>query len=49
MLARLADIHGLPERSMGMSQDYDVAVRYGATMLRLGRIIFDPEISTTKH
>ena len=49
MLARLADIHGLPERSMGMSQDYEEAVRYGATMLRLGRIIFDPEISTTKH
>lgn len=30
----------LKELSMGMSQDYKVAVRCGATMLRLGRILF---------
>jgi len=30
----------LPEVSMGMSQDYKVAVRYGATMLRIGRKLF---------
>ena len=28
------------ELSMGMSQDYNVAVRYGATMLRIGRKLF---------
>ena len=30
----------LREMSMGMSQDYDIAVRYGATMLRIGRRLF---------
>lgn len=28
------------ELSMGMSQDYNVAVKYGATMLRIGRKLF---------
>lgn len=27
--------------SMGMSQDYEIALRYGSTMLRLGSILFD--------
>jgi PLP dependent protein len=30
----------LPELSMGMSDDYEVAVEEGATMVRLGRAIF---------
>ena len=30
----------LPELSMGMSQDYKIAVRHGATMLRIGRKLF---------
>ena len=30
----------MPETSMGMSQDYNVAVRCGATMLRIGRKLF---------
>ncbi len=37
---RLADDLGLPERSMGMSDDYPLAVREGATMVRLGRALF---------
>lgn len=37
---RLADALDLPERSMGMSDDYTVAVREGATMVRLGRVLF---------
>ena len=37
---RLADELGLPERSMGMSDDYALAVREGATMVRLGRALF---------
>lgn len=37
---RLADALGLPERSMGMSDDYALAVREGATMVRLGRALF---------
>lgn len=32
----------LPELSMGMSGDYPVAVEEGATMLRLGTILFGP-------
>ena len=41
--AELADSLGLPELSMGMSDDYELAVKHGATMLRLGRILFDPD------
>jgi pyridoxal phosphate enzyme (YggS family) len=32
--------HLLPELSMGMSADYEVAVEEGATMVRLGTILF---------
>ncbi len=31
----------LKELSMGMSQDYKVAVRHGATMIRIGRKLFE--------
>lgn len=30
----------LPELSMGMSNDYKIAVQEGATMIRLGRVLF---------
>ena len=33
---------GLPELSMGMSSDFEVAVEEGATMVRLGTILFGP-------
>ncbi len=42
-LARLADRFGLPERSMGMSGDFEVAVEEGATLVRVGRAIFEPD------
>jgi pyridoxal phosphate enzyme (YggS family) len=32
--------HRLPELSMGMSGDYPVAVEAGATMIRLGTVLF---------
>jgi uncharacterized pyridoxal phosphate-containing UPF0001 family protein len=32
--------HRLPELSMGMSWDYPVAVEEGATMIRLGTVLF---------
>jgi PLP dependent protein len=32
--------HGLPELSMGMSADYPVAAEEGATMVRLGTVLF---------
>jgi pyridoxal phosphate enzyme (YggS family) len=40
LLRRLADDLGLPERSMGMSGDLEVAVEEGATMVRVGRALF---------
>ena len=36
---------GLGELSMGMSDDFEVAVREGATTLRLGRVLFGPRPS----
>lgn len=39
-LAEQAVRLGLPELSMGMSDDFEVAVAEGATILRLGRVLF---------
>lgn len=39
-LRRLADSLGLSECSMGMSSDYRIAVAEGATVLRLGSVLF---------
>jgi PLP dependent protein len=39
-LRELATEHGLRELSMGTSQDYRVAVEEGATMVRVGEILF---------
>jgi uncharacterized pyridoxal phosphate-containing UPF0001 family protein len=39
-LAALAREHGLAELSMGTSQDYRVAAEEGATLLRLGSILY---------
>jgi pyridoxal phosphate enzyme (YggS family) len=40
LLAKLAQRHGLPGLSMGMSGDYDVAARLGATCVRVGSALF---------
>jgi len=42
LVQRLADDLGLPERSMGMSDDYLVAAALGSTEVRLGRLLFGP-------
>jgi pyridoxal phosphate enzyme (YggS family) len=39
-LARMADRLELPERSMGMTDDLEVAVQEGTTMVRVGRALF---------
>ncbi len=39
-LRELAEGHGLRELSMGTSQDYRVAVEEGATLIRLGRVLY---------
>ena len=41
-LRELARAHGLDGLSMGMTEDYEVAVEEGATAVRLGRVIFGP-------
>jgi PLP dependent protein len=40
-LAELAAEHGLRELSMGTSQDYGVAAEEGATIVRLGTVLYD--------
>ncbi|WP_234553350.1 YggS family pyridoxal phosphate-dependent enzyme [Thermus caliditerrae] len=39
-LSRLADRFGIPERSMGMSDDFPIAIEEGATLVRVGRALF---------
>jgi PLP dependent protein len=40
-LAELAAEHGLSRLSMGTSQDYEVAAEEGATIVRLGSVLYD--------
>lgn len=42
-LSRLTDDLGLKERSMGMSGDFEVAVEEGATLVRVGTALFEPD------
>jgi pyridoxal phosphate enzyme (YggS family) len=45
-LRELADRLGLPERSMGMTGDLEVAVSEGATIVRVGTALFGPRPAT---
>ena len=38
---KLKERYSLKELSMGMSNDYKIALENGATMIRLGRILFE--------
>jgi hypothetical protein len=40
--SELADELGLRERSMGMSDDLELACEYGTTEVRVGRALFGP-------
>ena len=40
LLAKIAARNGLPALSMGMSGDYETAIRFGATMVRVGSALF---------
>lgn len=40
LLKRIADRNGLDVLSMGMSSDYETAVRFGATHVRVGSALF---------
>ncbi len=39
-MRKLKEKHSLPELSMGMSDDYKIAVQEGATIIRIGRALF---------
>jgi hypothetical protein len=39
-LRKLAEQHGLTDLSMGTSQDYKVAAQEGATMIRIGSVLY---------
>lgn len=40
LLANIAAAHGISGLSMGMSDDYETAIRMGSTCVRLGRVLF---------
>ena len=44
LLADLATRHGLPLLSMGMSADYETAIHYGATHVRVGTALFGARV-----
>jgi hypothetical protein len=43
-LAKLAKENGLSELSMGMSGDFEMAIRFGATLVRVGSAIFGERV-----
>ena len=45
MMKQLQTKFGLQELSMGMSDDWEIAVEEGATIVRLGSALFGPRIS----
>jgi len=45
-LAKLARDHNLKELSMGMSEDFEMAIRFGATYVRVGTAIFGERIAS---
>jgi pyridoxal phosphate enzyme (YggS family) len=47
LLARIARDHGLTQLSMGMSGDFELAVKFGATHVRVGTAIFGARQVTT--
>ncbi len=46
LLGKIARRNGLKQLSMGMSSDYETAVRFGATHVRIGSAIFGPREKT---
>ena len=49
LLARLARRNGLAGLSMGMSADFETAIRFGATSVRIGTALFGQRISHAGH
>ena len=42
LLAKIAERNGLTRLSMGMSADFEIAIRHGATSVRVGSALFGP-------
>ena len=40
LLQKFAERHSLKKLSMGMSADYEIAIEFGATHIRVGSAIF---------
>lgn len=47
-LRRLTEREQLPECMMGMSSDFHIAISEGATSIRVGRVIFNPQSLTSQ-
>jgi uncharacterized pyridoxal phosphate-containing UPF0001 family protein len=47
LLAKIAERNGLTRLSMGMSGDFETAVRFGATNIRVGSALFGERLSRT--
>ena len=46
LLAKIAKQHGLSTVSIGMSDDFETAIRFGSTMVRIGSNLFGPRPTT---
>ena len=49
LLAKIAARNGLKGLSMGMSHDFETAVAFGATHVRVGTAIFGPRAEISRH
>lgn len=49
LLQTLARKHDLPLLSMGMSDDFETAIKFGATHVRIGTAIFGARPAVTSH
>lgn len=49
LLAKIAARNGLNGLSMGMSHDFETAVAFGATHVRVGTAIFGPRVDKLSH
>jgi hypothetical protein len=48
LLREIARRNGLDVLSMGMSADFEIAIRFGATLVRVGTAIFGPRPSLNR-
>jgi hypothetical protein len=49
LLKKIADRNGITELSMGMSDDFETALAFGSTEIRVGSAIFGARLSASGH